>query len=189
MKELMMIAKSAILFTIVLGLASPLLAQEREDQQTKQAEKKPSAEPQPPGIPPPVDRGQAVNVRIDVTITDQQSATQPATKTLSLLAADNSFSRVRSEGVAWTTGGQYGISLRIDARPRLITPAGDKIHLEMVVEYKPTAPEPKPGNSATTLTESFDVVLENTKPLVITQAADPNSDRKVKLEVKATILR
>ena len=32
-------------------------------------------------------------------------------------------------------------------------------------------------------------MLEDGKPLVISQSADPATDRKVKVEVKATILR
>lgn len=178
-----MIPKSAILFVTAVALAAPALAQERAEQ-AKPAETKPAAEAQ---AAPRREVAQAINVRLDVTITDQTSGDQPALKTLTLLAADGSWTRVRSEGIAWTTGGQYPISLRVDARPRLLQ--GDKVHLEMIFEYKPTAPEPKPGASATTLSESCDIVLDSGRALVISQAADPNSDRKVKLEVKATILR
>lgn len=205
-----MFAKPAILFVVATALAAPVVPQEREAQakaaearsaaeqaqakvaqtqaiaaetQAKAAEAKAAAQEAPSRR----EVAQAINVRIDVTITDQTSAEQPAVKTLTLLAADGSWTRVRSEGTAWTTGGQYPISLRVDTRPRLLQ--GDKVHLEMILEYKPTAPEPKPGASATTLSESSDIVLESGKSLVISQAADPNSDRKVKLEVKATILR
>ena len=39
------------------------------------------------------------------------------------------------------------------------------------------------------MNQSVTVVLDSGKPLVITQAADPVSDRKVTVEVKATLLR
>jgi hypothetical protein len=39
------------------------------------------------------------------------------------------------------------------------------------------------------MNQSVTVLLESGKPLVITQAADPVSDRKVTVEVKATVLR
>jgi uncharacterized protein (DUF4415 family) len=200
MKELTMFVKPAVVFVVASALAAPALAQEREAQpkpaaaqagsperetQAKPAEPKAAAQEAQPAARRELT--QAINVRIDVTITDQTSAEQGAVKTLTLLAADGSWTRVRSEGFAWTTGGQYPISLRVDARPRLLQ--AEKVHLELVLDYKPTAPEPKPGASATTLSESCDIVLESGKPIVISQAADPNSDRKVKLEVKATILR
>jgi hypothetical protein len=132
------------------------------------------------------DSGQAVNVRLDVTITDQQTSGEPAAKSITMVVADNWQSRIRTEGVVFTSGGQYPVGLNVDARPRLV---GDKILLMMTIEYKPTAPEPKPGASATTLNQSFQVLLADGKPLVVSQSADPNSDRKVKLEVKATVLR
>ena len=152
--------------------------------------------PQPPDTPKPQaaaeksspreEVGQAVNVRLDITITDQQTAAQPAAKTVTMVVADSWQSRLRTEGNAWTTAGAYPVVLNVDARPRLV---GDKILLMMTVEYKPSAPEPKPGASSTTLNQSFQVLLQDGKPLVVSQSADPNSDRKVKLEVKATVLR
>lgn len=165
----------------ILVLGMPAHAQEQ------QAE--PSKTPAPTTSKPPAsprEEGQAVNLRLDVTITDQQTTGQPVAKAVTMVVADNWQSRMRTEGNAWTTGGSYPVALNIDARPHLV---GDKILLAMTVEYKPTAPDPKPGASATTLNQSFQVLLTDGKPLVVSQSADPNSDRKVKLEVKATVLR
>jgi hypothetical protein len=39
------------------------------------------------------------------------------------------------------------------------------------------------------MNQSLTVVLQSGKPLMISQAADPVSDRKVNVEVKATILK
>ncbi len=137
------------------------------------------------------DAGQPLNIRIDVTITDQQGSAAPVVKTLTTLVADNWQSRLRTEGTTWTSGGQgaYAIALNLDARPRIISNTRDKILLIMTIEYKPSAPDPKPGVSATTLNQSFQVIMQDGQPLMISQSADPNSDRKVKLEVKATVLR
>lgn len=133
------------------------------------------------------DAGQPVNIRLDVTITDQQPSAAPVVKTLTTLVADNWQSRLRTEGSTFTSGGAYGIALNLDARPRILNKTRDKILLMMTIEYKPTAPDPKPGVSSTTLNQSFQVILQDGQPVMISQSADPNSDRKVKLEVKATI--
>ena len=178
--------------TLVLGillLGQPARAQEPAE--ASRAQQPATATPQPerrePGVARPApDVGQAVNIRVDATITDQQTTGQPVLKTITMVVADNWQSRLRTEGNVFTTGGQYQVSLNVDARPRLM---GDKILLMMTVEYKPTAPEPKPGASTTTLNQAFQVVLADGKPLVVSQSADPNSDRKVKLEVKATVIR
>jgi len=168
--------------TFALGallLGTPAYAQEQPAEAAK-------VQPAPQKPPAREESGQAVNVRLDVTITDQQTTGQPVAKTVTMVVADNWQSRIRTEGNAWTTGGAYPVALNVDARPRLV---GDKILVMMTVEYKPTAPDPKPGASATTLNQSFQVLLADGKPLVVSQSADPNSDRKVKLEVKATVLR
>lgn len=173
---------------LALLLTAPLGAQEQPAEASKTQQSTPTPERREPNAVPRTtpDSGQAVNVRLDVTITDQQTAGQPVAKTVTMVVADNWQSRIRTEGNVFTTGGQYPVALNIDARPRLVA---DKILLAMTVDYKPTAPDPKPGASATTLSQSFQVLLADGKPLVVSQSADPNSDRKVKLEVKATVLK
>lgn len=178
--------------TLALGIlliGLPARAQEKPAEAPK-AQQPATAQPErrEPGVMarPAPDVGQAVNIRLDVTITDQQTTGQPVLKAITMVVADNWQSRIRTEGNVFTTGGQYQVALNVDARPRL---TADKILLMMTVEYKPTAPEPKPGASTTTLNQSFQVLLTDGKPLVVSQSADPNSDRKVKLEVKATVIR
>lgn len=173
----------------VLVLTMPARAQEQPAEAPKaQQQPAPQQERREPNVvpKPSPDSGQAVNLRLDVTITDQQTTGQPVAKAVTMVVADSWQSRMRTEGFGWTTAGSYPLMLNIDARPRIV---GDKILLMMTVEYKPTAPDPKPGASATTLNQSFQVLLTDGKPLVVSQSADPNSDRKVKLEVKATVLR
>lgn len=182
-----------VLMVALAALLTGMPAHAREHQAGAAAPAQPTPKPSAPGEKsvsspdsPTLEKGQAVNVRLDITITDQQLAGQPVAKIVTMVVADNWQSRIRTEGNAWTTGGAYPVALNVDARPRLI---GDKILLMMTVEYKPSAPEPKPGASSTTLNQSFQVLLADGRPLVVSQSADPNSDRKVRLEVKATVLR
>jgi hypothetical protein len=46
---------------------------------------------------------------------------------------------------------------------------------------------PEPGGSS--LNQRVGIILEGGKPLVISQAADPISDRKITVEIRATILK
>ncbi len=136
------------------------------------------------------DTGQPVNIRLDITITDQQASGAPVVKTLTTLVADNWQSRVRTEGSTFMSPGNASpIALNLDARPRIMNNTRDRILLMMTIEYRPSGMDTKPGSSATTLNQSLQVILQDGQPLMISQSADPNSDRKVKLEVKATILK
>jgi hypothetical protein len=176
--------------TLALGfllMGIPARAQERPAEPAKAQQPAPRPERQePPAAQKETETGQPVNIRLDIAITDQQMTGQPVAKNVSMVVADNWQSRIRTEGNAFTERGPGRIALNVDARPRIV---GDKILLIMTVEYKPSAPEPKPGTSATTLNQSCQVLLTDGKPLVISQSADPDTDRKVKLEVRATVLK
>ena len=60
-----------------------------------------------------------------------------------------------------------------------------RIELNLTLEYLPENKETSMP-AAGKLTESLSVVLENGKPLLVTQSADPGSDRRVKVEMKVT---
>ncbi|MEX2270927.1 MAG: hypothetical protein WD690_05625 [Vicinamibacterales bacterium] len=150
---------------------------------------------------------QATNVRLDITINDQSAAGQPIRKTISLLIADGEGGRVRSTGTLTqqyvgpgmvTPDGKPIISVRpvgevqlnVDAHVKLL--AEDRIRTGITLEYTPGGAAPLPADTAVThspLNQSVTVILTNGKPLVITQAADPLSDRKITVEVTGTILR
>ncbi len=140
--------------------------------------------------------GEPVTVRIDLTITDQVGTAAPLKKTMTLLAADGERASVRSIN---RSPGQNNAQFNVDARPVL---AKEKIRLDLSVIYDP--PEiPRPGTEnerdssgkpmnlawSTSLQESMGVVLENGKPMIVSQSADPRTDRKVTVEVKATVLK
>jgi hypothetical protein len=179
--------KRGYVLVLVLMLTGHVAAQEKpaEKPQEKPGEAAKVVVEAPrrenPGLP--------LNIRLDITITDQQASAPPVVKTLTTLVADNWQSRLRTEGSTWTTSGAYAIALNLDARPRIMNNTRDKVLLMMTIEYKPTAPDPKPGVSSTTLNQSFQVILQDGQPLMISESAEPNSDRKVKLEVKATIVK
>jgi len=165
--------------------------------------------PTPAGTARAVDvtRNQPLNVRLDIAINDQSVGGAPVQKTISLIAADGFGGRVRSTGTLTQEYIQSGmqtpegkplvgvrpvgeVQLNVDANVRFLDQ--DRIRAMITLEYTPGASEPLPASSAVTrspLNQSVTVILQNGKPLVITQAADPLSDRKITVEVTATVLR
>ena len=148
---------------------------------------------------------QPVNVRFELTITDQTDEGQPLKKSIMWVLADGHQSRVRSTGMVhrerkFGPGADgptqsiieplFEVSLNVDAMVNLLE--GDRMRSEVVIEYTPGIAGPiAPQGTVkpTPLNQSVTVILTSGKPLLITQAADPVSARKVTAEVTATILR
>lgn len=140
-----------------------------------------------------------VNVRFDLTITDQTADGQPLKKSIMWVLADGFGSRVRSTGMVHSqlqtesgpiTRQLFEVELNVDASVAVLD--GDRMRSEIVIQYTPGiagAMAPQGTVKPSPLNESVTVILTSGKPLVITQAADPVSDRKVTAEVTATILR
>lgn len=187
-------------FTIgVIGLTLAL-SSISADAQTR-SQPAPPAPAAPPAAPaptakaaapaPPAKPGQLVNMKIDFTIADQAGERPGDKRTVSLIVADGENGQVRSEPDSIQGMGSY--QLNVDARPRLV---GNKIRLGFSLQYSaPIAGEDeKPTGRAgmvrrTNLRESLSLILEDGKSLVVAQSAEPNTDRTVTLEVKATILK
>lgn len=152
---------------------------------------KPQAAPAPAPVPRP--EPSLVNVRIDLTLTDQSGARPAVKKTMTLTLADGEHGKVRSRPQAIVTMSPGSpktlqpLPLNVDARPILI---GNRIKLLLILEYSST--DQQPGADAAARADvnfSGQVVLDNGRPMVVAEAADPVSDRRVTVEVKATILK
>lgn len=163
--------------------------------QVPAAGRQPTPKPAPPPVAVPVVPGEAplkirgrdLNVQVEVTIGDQIGATAPEKKVVSLLAADRTMGRVRANAHAQRGDmGFVGTVLNVDARPIVLD--NDRILLELTLEYSPLR-ETQVKQQPTNLNESLSVILQNGKSLMVSQAADPISDRRMTVEVKATIVR
>lgn len=186
-------ARTLKIVMMMLLAAAPALAQTKpnppvpQGSETRSADQKPAdaaarAAAQPPRPEP------TVNIRVELTITDQRGTAAPLTKTITMTIMDTASSRIRTGGDVRTPLGFRPVTLNVDAIPRLHRDG--KIRLEMTIEYRPTAAETDTEQSSTpTINESFSVLLEDGKSLVISQSADPATDRKVKVEAKATIMK
>ena len=161
-----------------------------------QGRTKTPASAEPAGAGPREPAGQPVNVRLDLTITDQNGSGEPAKKTVTMIVADRNSGSIRS------SGNNIRAALNVDATPNIL-PNGT-VKVTLAIEYNPrqggvvaqkvktasgdTVELPaEPGGSS--LNERVTVFLEAGKPLMLSQAADPISDRKITVEVRAAVLK
>jgi hypothetical protein len=128
------------------------------------------------------------NVRVELTLTDQQTGAPTTSKTVILTTSNRQWGRIRSQITSRIYG---GAPLNVDARPT-VTPDG-RISVELTIEYSQGRNSEVEANSdkivQVSINESLTALLDDGKPLVVTQSADPISDRKVTVQVKATIVR
>lgn len=132
------------------------------------------------------------NVQIELTLSDQTGAAAPDKKTVSMIASSGNWGKIRSVGTVFQVGDvPYAVELNVDARP-FVSIEG-QIQLELTMSYVPVKgpadPKEGPRQRPSGVNQSQTVVLQSGKSLTVSQAADPLSDRKVVVEVKATILK
>jgi hypothetical protein len=152
----------------------------------------PAAAPAAPAPPRPVREGQPINVRIELTITETGAGAPPVKKTVVAVVGDGYFGSVRGQAVAQTTtqGNPFDrlvAPLNLDARPEIL-PSG-KIRLTCTIQYQSSQRMTQERQINTDIKQTLVLNLESGKPLVISEAADPVTDRNVIVEVKATILK
>jgi len=137
-------------------------------------------------------QGQPVNVKIDVTISDQNGAANAQKKTVSVVTGDGLSGFIRSQANYSNLG---SVPLNVDTEPEIL--ADGKIRVRVNLQYDlpgGSGQIPEAGNvtgrlNTTQIRENLAVILDSGKPLIIAQSADPVGDRQVTIEVKATVLR
>jgi hypothetical protein len=152
-----------------------------------------------PGVPRR-EPGQPVNVRIELTLIDQSGPGEPSRKVVTMLVADRHQSNIRTSGWIQTLQGRREVSINVDANPMVLKDGVVKV--DFGLQYQPagaagtpvraadiSSAQAPPESSQTTLIERISTILESGKPLVISQAADPASDRRITIEAKATIVK
>jgi hypothetical protein len=132
------------------------------------------------------------NVQIELTLSDQLGSAAPDKKTVSMIASSGNWGKIRSAGTIRPQGdAPYPVVLNVDARP--FVSVDGPVQLELTLEYYPMkdAGQEKEGakQRPSGINQSQTVILQSGKPLIVSQAADPISDRKVTVEVRATVLK
>jgi hypothetical protein len=146
----------------------------------------PPPQPTAPNVPvavmpiSPVDLeegGQPINIRLDVTVTDQAANGGPQPKTLMVILADRAMGRTRAAF--------EDRSIAIDARP---TVADGRIRVNVTLQSEPARWGPPTERDATlNWRNSFSLLLENGKPMLALETMDAVTKRKMSIEVKATL--
>jgi hypothetical protein len=190
-------AIAVCVMAVVLGQISA--AQEAsESGQPAPAEAQPPAKPAPVLEPPrrPVILPAVPNVRVDLTIIDQAGSEAPVKKTLSVIAASGNGGSVRSK-VAVALPNMEGspvkfryedLPLNVDVRPEIAE--NGRIRTRLILNYETFRIAEQGGGAGVRSVVTVDqwVMLENGKPTTVSQSADAATDRKVSVELKATIL-
>jgi hypothetical protein len=134
--------------------------------------------------------GQPLNVKVDLTLTDQRGGAAAIKRTVTVLTADGYTGSIRTQSSVFGTSGP--VPLNVDASPILL--ADGKIRLMINLQYDwPAAPVennvPRGTVLSTSLHDQLAMIVESGKSLIVAQSADPVGDRQVTVEVKATILK
>jgi hypothetical protein len=122
------------------------------------------------------------NVRVEVTLTDTLPVEGPSKKSISMVVIDGTSGAIRSQGPS-------NLTLNIDAQPH-VRPDG-RIYLSFSIFYLPDSINVPSGQQRqpANVQESLTVLLTDGKPMTVSQSADPRSDRRVTVEVMATVMK
>jgi hypothetical protein len=172
--------------TLVTVLTLTLLGVSSQAQQEKPA---PPPASKPVATAAPVPEGLPINVRIELTITDQAGPGEAGKRTVSMIVADRKNGSIRSQGQVTPPGNRFVVTLNVDATPRIVKDG--LIRLDLGLEYvpKPGTDNVNTGEGRAQLNERLSLMVESGKPMLISQASDPTSDRRIAVELTVTILK
>jgi len=137
--------------------------------------------------------GQQVNIKLDITVSDQRGPGAPSKKTVSMVVADRNFGSIRTGGTQiLTESGAQPININVDATPTIVRDGS--IRVQFGFEYQPRpGGDPAQANATpprmSQVNQRLVVFLQDGRPLTITQAADAASDRNISVEIKATVMK
>lgn len=186
-----------------LGILLPAVALAQQPPPRPEAQM-PTPAPLAQAKPQPVvqrEPAQLANIRIELTITDQTGPGEPSKKVVTMHVADQRTGSIRTRGWVMTPQGRRDVEINVDASPHILKDG--TVRVDLGLEYQPigaagppplraaeaVSPPQLPESAQTTLNERISTILESGKPLVISQAADPASDRRISVEARATIIR
>ena len=182
---------AALAFCVLLPGSVLSALQDSAPQPPAAGQKPKPAPPETPDAAAPASGragAQPINLRLELTITDQRGSAAATPKTVTMLVADRYLGRIRTTGNVRVGTTYQPIVLNVDAQPEVLKDG--RVRVQVTLEYRAqTAEGTQEENQPNSLTESFSVILDDGKQVLVTQSADPGSDRRVKVELKATQLK
>ena len=183
-----------VLSMLAFTLAAPAAGGSPQQADSTQAAQPPKPPPAPEREAPARYMADPTNIRIDltITITDQRGTALWPAKSASIFVVDRDNARIRTGRTADSTPRPENVSmppspvLNVDAQPTVLS--GGRVRVGLSFEYRPGGAEAEKMQPVH-INERLSAILENGKPMVVSQTADPASDRIVKVELKATILK
>jgi hypothetical protein len=122
-----------------------------------------------------------LNVRVEITVREEGGTPPPTRKTTAITVVNGQRGSVRSEGPATPEDKFNRGRFSVDVRP--LIESSDRIRTSVTLEYGSATS----GARVTSLT--FTPVLENGRRMVVSESADPVTDRRIIVEVSASILK
>jgi len=148
----------------------------------------------PPAPPAPQRERQPINVRIELAISESGGNAPGVRKNIVAVVGEGFNSFVRESGMQDTdkpnAPPQRSMTpLNLDARPEILS--NGKIRLTCTIQYQ-SSPQNRDDQTRrinTDIKQNLVLNLDSGKALTISEATDPITDRKVTVEVTATILK
>ena len=133
-------ARPATALVACAFLVTSLAAQTRPAAPAAPSAKPPTAPPAPPAAPAaptaPAQRGQPINIKVELTITDLRSSTlpDPVKKTVTVVAGDGLSGQVRSSSTYSGAGGSVA-PLNLDVEPTILPNGKIRTHLSLAYRH------------------------------------------------------
>ena len=148
MQRIVTALAAMLLVVATVATAAPVAAQQRSSEPGADQAKPAQEQAKPESEKKPADRavdpavlGLPVNVRLEITITDQRGGAEPIVKTVTKTVADRSWIRIRTGADVQTKLGFRPVVLNIDSFPRVIPIPGtmnpsNKLKVELTIDYR-----------------------------------------------------
>lgn len=137
--------------------------------------------PAPPAVAVDLEAGgQAINIRLDVSVMDQAGAGIPQPKSLMVMLVDRAFGRTRAAF--------EDRSILVDARP-VVVEGRIRVNMTIISESPRSIGPSLPKDPTIEWRNGFSLLLESGKPMLALETTDAVTKRKMSIEVKATIVK
>lgn len=164
--------------TVLLAAACPVSPWAQE------AAPKP-AEAQPAPAPPrdaPRPPAQAANIQLAILLTDQLDGKTVVEEPVHILLADRQLGRLRRR-----LPSNIDRTFEVDATPEIV---GSRVRVAMTVSYNSqSSTETHDPNHTTQFVETLTVFLDPGKPTTVVETHGDTANRRVTLQVTATIIK